>query len=296
MRCRRLAPNTGSKISPSRHHRANLLGHIFATKACIDNRKKNFLSSNTSSTRPDNMVNFGPLTAEIGSLVCGTPANLNWFRVLAALLHGTLAVGVSQTAALNRGRHLCSTGRPSRWALAHILDSYNLVKFGPGVPRYRAAALISPSLMHLFINQLPSSLRRPRPSPSVSDLPVHAPTTFSHSVNSPLSPSITPVFHSGSRPTSSKNLPSSLRTDYTDYMTAPFLLSISVFSERELVFTFAICCHRSVCLSSVCNARAPYSGGCKFRLFFYSIWYLGHLTCTENFMEIVPGEPLHRGL
>jgi len=46
------------------------------------------LSSNTSSTCPDNMVNFGPLTAEIGSGVWGTPANFNWFRVLAALLHG----------------------------------------------------------------------------------------------------------------------------------------------------------------------------------------------------------------
>jgi len=44
------------------------------------------------------MVNFGPLAAEIGSLVWGTPANFNWFRVLAALLHGTLiVVGVSQT-------------------------------------------------------------------------------------------------------------------------------------------------------------------------------------------------------
>jgi len=29
-------------------------------------------------------------------------------------------VGVSQTAALNRGRHLYSAGRPSRWAFAHI--------------------------------------------------------------------------------------------------------------------------------------------------------------------------------
>ena len=45
----------------------------------------------------------------------------NGFRVLAALLHGTLVVGVSQTAALNRGRHLYSAGRPSRWALTHIL-------------------------------------------------------------------------------------------------------------------------------------------------------------------------------
>ena len=34
-----------------------------------------------------------------------------------------------------------------------------------------------------------------------------------------------------------------------------------VFSERELMFTFAICCSPSVCLSSVCNVRAPYSGG-----------------------------------
>ena len=46
-------------------------------------------------------------------------------------------------------------------------------------------------------NQLPSSLRQPHSSPSVSDLPVHAPATSSYSLNSPLSPSISPsVFHS----------------------------------------------------------------------------------------------------
>jgi len=50
--------------------------------------EKNLLSSNTSSTCPYNMVNFGPLVAEILSLVWGTPANFNGFRVLAALLHG----------------------------------------------------------------------------------------------------------------------------------------------------------------------------------------------------------------
>jgi len=43
------------------------------------------------------MVNFIPLVAEIVSLVWGTPANFIRFRVLAALLHGTLVVGVSQT-------------------------------------------------------------------------------------------------------------------------------------------------------------------------------------------------------
>jgi len=36
------------------------------------------------------MVNFGPLAAEIVSLVWGTSANFNVFRVLAVLLHGTL--------------------------------------------------------------------------------------------------------------------------------------------------------------------------------------------------------------
>jgi len=35
------------------------------------------------------MVNFGPLAAEIGPVVWGTPANFNGFRVLAALLHRT---------------------------------------------------------------------------------------------------------------------------------------------------------------------------------------------------------------
>jgi len=85
------------------------------------------LSSNISSTCPYNMVNFGPLAAEIVSLVWGTPGDFNGFRVLAALLHGTLVVGVSQTAALNRRRHLYSTGRPSRWALAHILVSVVVV-------------------------------------------------------------------------------------------------------------------------------------------------------------------------
>jgi len=67
------------------------------------------------------MVNFGLLAVETGPVVLGTPANFSGFRVLTALLHGTPAVGVPHFAALNRGRHLYSAGRPLRWALAHIL-------------------------------------------------------------------------------------------------------------------------------------------------------------------------------
>jgi len=58
---------------------------------------KKFLNIDISSTYPHNMVNFGPLAAEIRWRVWDTPANFNGFRVLAALLRCTLVVGVSQT-------------------------------------------------------------------------------------------------------------------------------------------------------------------------------------------------------
>ena len=100
MCCTRLAANAGpnkvAKKSPG-HHRTTLSDYIFAIKARIDNRKKNLLSSNISPTCPHNIVNFGPLAAEIVSLVWGTRANFNRFRVLAALLHGSQVVSVSQT-------------------------------------------------------------------------------------------------------------------------------------------------------------------------------------------------------
>ena len=49
-------------------------------------------------------------------------------------------------------------------------------------------------------------------------------------------------------------------------------------------------------LSSVCNARTPYSADWNFRQCFYAIWYLGHpLISTETFTEIAPGEFLCRG-
>ena len=50
-----------------------------------------------SSTCPHNMVNFGPLVAEICWRVWGTPANFNGFRVLAALLQRRRSVEANQT-------------------------------------------------------------------------------------------------------------------------------------------------------------------------------------------------------
>ena len=82
--------------SPFAHHRTTLSGCVFATKASIDSRK-NMLKSSISSTCSHNMVNFGPLAAEIGLPVCATPANFNGFRVLASLLHRRRSTDVNQT-------------------------------------------------------------------------------------------------------------------------------------------------------------------------------------------------------
>ena len=98
--CTRLAKSTGRKKSPKIHHLGTvtqLCQAISSQLRHLSTIGKNLLNSNASPASPYNMVNFGPVAAEIGSLVWGNPANFNGFRVLTALLHSTLVVGVSQT-------------------------------------------------------------------------------------------------------------------------------------------------------------------------------------------------------
>jgi len=87
----------------------------------------------------------------------------------------------------------------------------------------------------------------------------------------------------------------SVRTVFCDMLlslTLSFLANVNLRS-RSL---YAVARPSVVCLSVVCNVRAPYSGGSNFGQNFCGIRYLGHpLTSTKNFMEIVPGEPLRRG-
>jgi len=100
MCCTGLAANTGrKKVAKNRHLGtiAQLCRAYLCNYGSYRQSEKNLLSSNISSTCPHNTVNFGPLAAEIVSLVSGTPGNFNGFRVLAALLHGISVVGVSQT-------------------------------------------------------------------------------------------------------------------------------------------------------------------------------------------------------
>ena len=59
--------------------------------------EKNLLNSNICSICPHNTANFGPLTAEMVSLVWGTPANLNGFRILPSLLRRRRSAEAKQT-------------------------------------------------------------------------------------------------------------------------------------------------------------------------------------------------------
>jgi len=97
------------KKSPSMYHPTTLSGYIFATKACIDNPKKNLL-------KQQYLLHMSPQYGELQP---------NKFQRVSRPGSVTARHFSSERqpnfAALNRGRHLYLSGRPSRWALAHIL-------------------------------------------------------------------------------------------------------------------------------------------------------------------------------
>ena len=83
---------------------------------------KNLLNTDSSSTCPYNVVNFGLLTAKICWQVCGHPCKFQRVSHLGSVTARHSSSGRQPNfAAFNRGRHRYLAGRPSRWALAHIL-------------------------------------------------------------------------------------------------------------------------------------------------------------------------------
>ena len=124
MCCARLAGNAGPKKSPKNRHLgtiAQICRAVSLQLRHVSTIGKNLSSSNTSSICPRCILNFGPLTAEIGSGGWDTPANFNGFASWQHYCTSSSSGRQPNVAALNRGRHLCSAGRPSGWALAHIL-------------------------------------------------------------------------------------------------------------------------------------------------------------------------------
>ena len=110
MCCTRLAGNTGHQKSPKNRYLGTIAQLCRAISSQLEHVSTN---ANISPTCPHNMANFGPLTAEIGS---GGVSRLG-----SVTARHSSSGHQPNFAALNRGRHLYSTGQPSRWALAHIL-------------------------------------------------------------------------------------------------------------------------------------------------------------------------------
>ena len=132
--CARLGANTARKKSPKSCHLGTipqLCRAISSQIRHVSTIGKKLVNSNISSTCPRNICALGqscyglsagwlipthpegkimspyygelsPLATEIILLVWGTCANFNGFLVLAALLHGTLIVGVSKTCGVEQ--------------------------------------------------------------------------------------------------------------------------------------------------------------------------------------------------
>jgi len=129
MCCTQLAENTGRKISPkspSRHHRPTWSGYIFATKACVDNQKKNLLNGNNFSTCPPQYGELRPTSgwdllailrhaskfqrvSRLGFLTAPTSLNggqQNFAGCLAVSWAGTLYIHFGGSCSLTQFWHL----------------------------------------------------------------------------------------------------------------------------------------------------------------------------------------------
>ena len=123
-RTRKIAKNL-----PSGHHRTTLSGYVFATKARIDNQKKlvkqqclPHMSSQYGELRPTS--GWDPFSS------LGHPSKFQWVLRLGSITARHSSSGRQLNfLPLNRGRHLHSAGRPSRWALAYISSCLFLCAF-----------------------------------------------------------------------------------------------------------------------------------------------------------------------
>jgi len=99
--CTRLAGNGGPKKSPKIRHLGTIAQVCRAISSTTSSQLRHLSTKillNSNVFPRVLTMNFGPLAAEVCWRVWGTPAHFNGFGVLAALLHGTLVVGVSQTS------------------------------------------------------------------------------------------------------------------------------------------------------------------------------------------------------
>jgi len=119
-----------AKNSPSGHHHTTLSGYIFRIKAHIDNRKKKLVHQQYLLHMSSLYGELRPTGSWDRSGSLGHPCKFQ--RVLrlgrVTTLHSS-SRRQPNFAALNRGRHLYSTGQPSSWALSHISSCVIIVSY-----------------------------------------------------------------------------------------------------------------------------------------------------------------------
>ena len=123
-RCKYRTQKSRQKSTSGLHH-TTLSGYIFATKAHIDNRKKLVKQPYVLHMTPQ----YGELRPTNGWDRSGSLRHPCKFQRVSRLVSVTAYSSGRQPnfAALDRRRHLCSAGWPSRWALAHILVFSNIL-------------------------------------------------------------------------------------------------------------------------------------------------------------------------
>ena len=133
MCCTRLSGNTGRKNDAKNRHLGTIaqlrraISSQLATKARIDNRKKKLVKQQYLLHIS---LQYGELRPSSGwdpFISLGHPSYFQRVSRLGSVTARHSSSGRQPNfATLNRGRHLYSTGRPSRWALAHILVCFSL--------------------------------------------------------------------------------------------------------------------------------------------------------------------------
>jgi len=100
MSCTQLAENTGRKKDAKNRHLCNieqLCRAVFLQLRYVPTIGKEIVKQQYVLHMSAQYGELGPLTAEIGSLVWGTPANFNGFRVLPSLLQRRRSPEANQT-------------------------------------------------------------------------------------------------------------------------------------------------------------------------------------------------------
>jgi len=120
MYCTRLAENKGRKQSPKIRHLRTIAQLCRAVSLSLQLRHVSTIGKKL--VKQQYLLQMSPQYGELRQTSgWDRSGSLGHPRIGSVTARHSGSGRQPNSAALNRGRHLCSAGRPSRWALAHIL-------------------------------------------------------------------------------------------------------------------------------------------------------------------------------